>query len=81
MMGMPKDTPVKEQFHELNRRWDKFLVHGLDSFCHRADVKFFHHINNTLNQCHILVLVRSFIKEQAVNFQYINTQGSLPRWT
>ena len=26
MMGMPKDTPVKEQFHELNRRWDKFPV-------------------------------------------------------
>lgn len=27
MMGMPKDTPVKEQFFELNRRWDKFPVH------------------------------------------------------
>ena len=26
MMGMPKDTPVKEQFFELNRRWDKFPV-------------------------------------------------------
>ncbi len=26
MMGMPKDTPVKEQFHELNRSWDKFPV-------------------------------------------------------
>ena len=26
MMGMPKNTPVKEQFHELNRRWDKFPV-------------------------------------------------------
>ncbi|MDR3334266.1 MAG: UbiD family decarboxylase [Treponema sp.] len=27
MMGMPKDTSVKEQFNELNRRWDKFPVH------------------------------------------------------
>lgn len=26
MMGMPKDTPTKEQFVELNRRWDKFPV-------------------------------------------------------
>lgn len=26
MMGMPKDTPVKEQFMELNRRWDKYPV-------------------------------------------------------
>ncbi len=26
MMGMPKDTPVKEQFFELNKRWDKFPV-------------------------------------------------------
>lgn len=26
MLGMPKDTPVKEQFMELNRRWDKFPV-------------------------------------------------------
>ena len=26
MMGMPKDTPVKEQFFELDRRWDKFPV-------------------------------------------------------
>lgn len=26
MMGMPKGTPVKEQFNELNRRWDKFPV-------------------------------------------------------
>lgn len=26
MLGMPKDTPVKEQFLELNRRWDKFPV-------------------------------------------------------
>lgn len=26
MLGMPKDTPVKEQFHELNRRWDKYPV-------------------------------------------------------
>lgn len=26
MMGMPKDTPTKEQFYELNRRWDKFPV-------------------------------------------------------
>ena len=26
MMGMPKDTPVKEQFFELNRRWDKYPV-------------------------------------------------------
>lgn len=26
MMGMPKDTPVKEQFMELNRRWDAFPV-------------------------------------------------------
>ena len=26
MMGMPKDTPVKEQFHELNRRWDLYPV-------------------------------------------------------
>ncbi|MDR1775762.1 MAG: UbiD family decarboxylase [Actinomycetes bacterium] len=24
MMGMDKDTPVKEQFFELNRRWDKY---------------------------------------------------------
>jgi len=26
MLEMPKATPVKEQFHELNRRWDKFPV-------------------------------------------------------
>ncbi len=26
MMDMPKDTPVKDQFHELNRRWDAFPV-------------------------------------------------------
>jgi UbiD family decarboxylase len=26
MMGMPKNTPVKEQFNELNRRWDKFPI-------------------------------------------------------
>ncbi|MDR0347226.1 MAG: UbiD family decarboxylase [Coriobacteriales bacterium] len=26
MMGMDKNTPVKEQFEELNRRWDKFPV-------------------------------------------------------
>lgn len=26
MLGMPKDTPVKEQFFELNRRWDKYPV-------------------------------------------------------
>lgn len=26
MLGMPKDTPTKEQFFELNRRWDKFPV-------------------------------------------------------
>lgn len=26
MLGMPKDTPTKEQFYELNRRWDKFPV-------------------------------------------------------
>lgn len=26
MMGMPKDTPTKEQFVELNRRWDKYPV-------------------------------------------------------
>lgn len=26
MMGMPKNTPIKEQFFELNRRWDKFPV-------------------------------------------------------
>ena len=26
MMGMEKDTPTKEQFFELNRRWDKFPV-------------------------------------------------------
>ncbi|PKQ38075.1 MAG: phenolic acid decarboxylase [Actinobacteria bacterium HGW-Actinobacteria-1] len=26
MMGMPKDTPTKEQFEELNARWDKFPV-------------------------------------------------------
>lgn len=26
MMGMPKDTPTKEQFMELNRRWDKYPV-------------------------------------------------------
>lgn len=26
MLGMPKDTPVREQFHELNRRWDSFPV-------------------------------------------------------
>ena len=26
MLGMPKDTSVKDQFYELNRRWDKFPV-------------------------------------------------------
>ena len=26
MMGMDKNTPVKEQFYELNRRWDKYPV-------------------------------------------------------
>lgn len=26
MMGMAKDTPTKEQFFELNRRWDKYPV-------------------------------------------------------
>lgn len=26
MLGMPKDTPVKEQFEELNRRWDLYPV-------------------------------------------------------
>ena len=26
MLGMDKDTPVKEQFFELNRRWDKYPV-------------------------------------------------------
>jgi 4-hydroxybenzoate decarboxylase len=26
MLGMAKDTPVKEQFHELHRRWQKFPV-------------------------------------------------------
>lgn len=26
MMGLPKDKPVKEQFLELNRRWDKYPV-------------------------------------------------------
>ena len=26
MMGMPKNTPVKDQFHELNRRWDLYPV-------------------------------------------------------
>ncbi len=26
MLGMAKDTPVKEQFLELNRRWDKYPV-------------------------------------------------------
>lgn len=26
MMGMPKDTPVREQFEELNRRWDLYPV-------------------------------------------------------
>ena len=26
MMGMPKNTPTKEQFLELNRRWDKYPV-------------------------------------------------------
>ena len=26
MMGMDKETPTKEQFFELNRRWDKFPV-------------------------------------------------------
>lgn len=26
MMGMPKDTPTREQFEELNNRWDKFPV-------------------------------------------------------
>ncbi len=26
MMGMPKNTPVKDQFYELNRRWDKYPV-------------------------------------------------------
>jgi UbiD family decarboxylase len=27
MLGMPKDTPVKEQFFEFSRRWDSFPVH------------------------------------------------------
>lgn len=48
------------------------LVHGLDSFCHRADVKFFTISIIPSYQCHILVPVRSFIEEQAVNFQHIN---------
>lgn len=26
MLGMDKDTPVKEQFFELNKRWDKYPV-------------------------------------------------------
>ncbi|MGB9859667.1 MAG: non-oxidative hydroxyarylic acid decarboxylases subunit C [Moorellaceae bacterium] len=26
MLGLPKDTPVKEQFYELDRRWDKYPV-------------------------------------------------------
>jgi len=26
MLGMPKDATIKEQFFELNRRWDKFPV-------------------------------------------------------
>ena len=26
MMGLPKDTPTKEQFFELDRRWDKYPV-------------------------------------------------------
>ena len=26
MLGMPKNATVKEQFLELNRRWDKFPV-------------------------------------------------------
>ncbi|MDF2565213.1 MAG: UbiD family decarboxylase, partial [Massilibacillus sp.] len=26
MLGLPEDTPIKEQFFELNRRWDKFPV-------------------------------------------------------
>lgn len=26
MLGMPKDSSIKEQFYELNRRWDKFPV-------------------------------------------------------
>ncbi|MBQ2764674.1 MAG: UbiD family decarboxylase, partial [Firmicutes bacterium] len=26
MLGLPKDTPVKDQFAELNRRWDMFPV-------------------------------------------------------
>ena len=26
MLGLPKDTPVKEQFFELNRRWDKYPI-------------------------------------------------------
>lgn len=26
MLGMPKNTPVKDQFHELNRRWDLYPV-------------------------------------------------------
>jgi UbiD family decarboxylase len=26
MLGMPKDTPIKDQFFELNRRWDRYPV-------------------------------------------------------
>lgn len=26
MLGMPKDTPIRDQFFELNRRWDKYPV-------------------------------------------------------
>ena len=26
MLGLPKNTPIKEQFFELNRRWDKYPV-------------------------------------------------------
>ena len=31
MLGMSKDTPTKDQFFELNRRWDKFPVKPVHS--------------------------------------------------
>jgi UbiD family decarboxylase len=55
MLGMPKDTPVKEQFFELNHRWDKYPVpvtRVTDAPCKE------HKITSNINLFEVLPLYR-----------------------
>lgn len=65
MLGMPKNTPVKEQFMELNRRWDKYPVKPNVVPREQASCKE-HVITEDINLFDVLPLYR--INEQDAGF-------------